>query len=357
MTQQEFNQMLAVAIAGGLGGGTYISQWNGEEIDTCISKLLLPGGILTQNLADSSVTTPKLAPEARKSNPNLLDNAYFIGGGSQQGGGQFPINQRGLTEYTGAGYTIDRWFISNSSCKLNIEETGLRITRLNNGHAFFMQRIPFAMLQDGIYTFSAIVDDELQSMTLQVNQTMSRVLSSFAGGWALGFEVSGENYVPHIRSLGTNSAESVFVAATKLELGNHQTLAYESGGGYKLIDPAPNYTDELMRCQRYQRVIPIGHILNGYLTSGATTFEFKCPDGMRDTNPTFLFDGAKVVVRTVDGYSSVASLNSMGTITNMAAIKPNRFYLEVADKAVIGPNNAPASLTLYEANILIDKNL
>ena len=28
-------------------------------------------------------------------NRNLLDNWYFVGGGSQQGGGSFPVNQRG----------------------------------------------------------------------------------------------------------------------------------------------------------------------------------------------------------------------------------------------------------------------
>lgn len=33
-------------------------------------------------------------------NRNLLDNWYFVGGGSQQGGGQFPINQRGETSYS-----------------------------------------------------------------------------------------------------------------------------------------------------------------------------------------------------------------------------------------------------------------
>lgn len=248
---------MSIILPGSVELDTYESQYTPEQIEASIGKGVIiqngtfwvwnvdtsqyqdtgvyatpgPQSILTEMLADSSVTWPKLAPEARKSNPNLLDNAYFIGGGSQQGGGQFPINQRGLTEYTGAGYTIDRWFMSNSSCKLNIEETGLRITRLNNGTAFFMQKIPFAMLQDGIYTFSAIVDDELQSMTLQINQTMSRVLSSFAGGWALGFEVGGENYVPHIRSIGSDAVESVLVSAAKLELGPYQTLAYESGGG------------------------------------------------------------------------------------------------------------------------------
>jgi hypothetical protein len=31
---------------------------------------------------------------------NLLDNACFVGGGSQQGGKQLPINSRGLTQYS-----------------------------------------------------------------------------------------------------------------------------------------------------------------------------------------------------------------------------------------------------------------
>lgn len=33
MTQEQFNEMLAVAIAQGIGGGTYILTHSGEEID------------------------------------------------------------------------------------------------------------------------------------------------------------------------------------------------------------------------------------------------------------------------------------------------------------------------------------
>ena len=47
---------------------------------------------------------------------NLLDNWYFVGGGSQQGDGQFPINQRGQTSYTVLnGSCIDRWKLFNSA--------------------------------------------------------------------------------------------------------------------------------------------------------------------------------------------------------------------------------------------------
>ena len=43
------------------------------------------------------------------SNRNLLDNAYFVGGGSQLGDGIFPINQRGQSSYTGNSIGMDRW--------------------------------------------------------------------------------------------------------------------------------------------------------------------------------------------------------------------------------------------------------
>lgn len=47
MTQEEFNEMLAVAIAQGIGGGTYISKYSGEEIDALLDKVAAmdtPGG-------------------------------------------------------------------------------------------------------------------------------------------------------------------------------------------------------------------------------------------------------------------------------------------------------------------------
>lgn len=37
MTQEEFNTMLATAIAMGLGGGYYTSVYSGEEIDTLLA--------------------------------------------------------------------------------------------------------------------------------------------------------------------------------------------------------------------------------------------------------------------------------------------------------------------------------
>lgn len=39
MTQEEFNQMLQVALAQGLPGGYYTSKYSGEEIDVLLDKV------------------------------------------------------------------------------------------------------------------------------------------------------------------------------------------------------------------------------------------------------------------------------------------------------------------------------
>lgn len=51
---------------------------------------------------------------------NLLDNSNFLN----------PINQRGLTEYSGSGYTIDRWRTWNDSATLSVSNNGITINNI-----------------------------------------------------------------------------------------------------------------------------------------------------------------------------------------------------------------------------------
>lgn len=48
MTQEEFNQMLAVAIAQGFPGGTYVSKYSGEEMDALLDKVNEIYGVISQ---------------------------------------------------------------------------------------------------------------------------------------------------------------------------------------------------------------------------------------------------------------------------------------------------------------------
>ena len=61
-------------------------------------------------------------------NRNLLDNWYFVGGGSQQGGGQFPINQMGQTSYHESGNIFDRFKNVGSPANLALVPDGIKMT-------------------------------------------------------------------------------------------------------------------------------------------------------------------------------------------------------------------------------------
>ena len=91
----------------------YVLNETGAEVDKVT-------GLFTKN--ENATTGEKqmarLNIAAGGSNRNLLDNAYFVGGGSQLGDGVFPINQRGTTFYSlPYGNIFDRWHIQGATAE------------------------------------------------------------------------------------------------------------------------------------------------------------------------------------------------------------------------------------------------
>lgn len=203
------------------------------------------------------------------SNPNLLDNWYFVGGGSQQGGGQFPINQRGQTSYTGVGYGIDRWEVA-SDTTLSISSERFTITPVNTGgypsirqyienvDAAIGKTFTASVLLSGISGATAtlaVKDQDLGSglFYTSVECTGETQLLTATGtipekSTTLTFEI--------LIIRPTSTAQTVSVFAAKLELGPVQTLAHQDADGtWVLNDPSPNFQQELAKCQRYSAVI------------------------------------------------------------------------------------------------------
>lgn len=91
------------------------------------------------------------------SNKNLLDNWYFVGGGSQLGDGVFPINQRRQTQYSGSGKHIDRWGYGATGGALELLASGIKIT-VTSGSQSFSQSLsmPVASLYGRVVTVSAL---------------------------------------------------------------------------------------------------------------------------------------------------------------------------------------------------------
>lgn len=197
-------------------------------------------------------------------NENLLDNWYFVGGGSQQGGGQFPINQRGQTSYSyssNGAYFIDRWVFSdaNSSVTLNSDN----ITLFNSGTATggkiaLSQFIESSRLEKNApYVLSVLVDEISQGSNWYISTDMDAPINAAVTQPGLVsqqfiFTAQKDNINIYIWKGSSNSNDTIKIKAIKVEQGYLSTLARkDEEGNWVLNDPPPNFQQELAKCQRY----------------------------------------------------------------------------------------------------------
>lgn len=193
---------------------------------------------------------------------NLLDSWYLIGGGSQQGGGQFPINQREQTSYIGNGYGIDRWFSTNTHLTVTLLADGIQLASDGGGNAFLRQNVrninatdsyTLSMLAQGVGSGRLRFDknDPTEATGIEARFDSSDGTNPFLVT-CTGVIGANNFAVPTIR---IDSGKSIKVLAAKMELGGQQTLAHQdAGGNWVLNDPPPNFQQELAKCQRYFQV-------------------------------------------------------------------------------------------------------
>ena len=180
-------------------------------------------------------------------NKNLLGNAYFKGGGSQQGGGQFPINQRGKTSWS-QGSAFDRWLISKSSSSdaiVTLSEGGVSAS----AQCWFFERLDGKDLVGKQLTLSALLDsNELIFGTVTFNKQNSVAVNN--GEFSLYME-NRPNTTFTVFVISWIKGSGKKVVAAKLELGDQQTLAYQDEDGNWQLFETPDYAEELAKCQRY----------------------------------------------------------------------------------------------------------
>jgi hypothetical protein len=169
------------------------------------------------------------------SNPNLLDNPWFT------------INQRGLTTSLG-GYIVDRWNAQSTS-KLDVISNGIKFTNIQDTDVptWIRQNIELSaaeLLVGKNLTISVMsVNGNIFSIPFVLKSTNTDIGTDFSFEgitcrlryeWQTGF-LSFLFYVVH-------KDDEISLRAFKLELGSISTLA---------MDTAPNYAEELLKCQRY----------------------------------------------------------------------------------------------------------
>ena len=225
----------------------YTHQYSGEEIDAAVGRAVA-GGTL-----DTSVTnvSNQLGTFVR---PNLLDNWYFGN----------PINQRGQTEYTGNGYTVDRWFFDtdSGSSALTLTTEGLKFiaTASATGIASLKQDIDPTMLSvfaGKTVTLSILGKTDIsQQVLFYVNSKVAAAKSSPAvNGVCMTtltytFPAVLENAAIFVYGRSYSGAGEGIILAAKLELGPTQTLAHREGDKW-VLNEVPDYGEQLRRCQRY----------------------------------------------------------------------------------------------------------
>ena len=171
---------------------------------------------------------------------NLLDNWYFVGGGSQQGGEQFPINQRRQTSYNGFGITgIDRWrqdygLTINSDC-ITTTSVIYQAIDVSLGTRLIGKTVTASVLKRNGELITGTITFDASYATDQTVQ--------YTRGIAAHIH---ENRVAQLLRI-----ESGDYIAAKVELGPTQTLAHQENGVWVLNDPPPNFQQELAKCQRY----------------------------------------------------------------------------------------------------------
>lgn len=293
--------------------------------------------------------------------PNLLANWYFVGGGSQQNGGEFPINSKGATSYSHGQYCIDGWY-NRYSMTASLLSTGLKLQLTASG--------PYPYL-----SFDVASVDELKGKKVTISFVVSEVSTGFKGVRAT---INQGNNVWAIGGIGTNdvatgyatttglytatgtlstsnlysrfffslrldaysraSGDYCVISAVKMEVGDTQTLAHQESGAW-VLNETPNFDEEFMKCAVLPSV-PSKIEYGSYVGTG--TYGSSSPNVL-----TFGF-----VPKTVFVKDETASLNYMIAVAGCTSTR-----------GISGGTNSQISLTWsgtslkwYASNTFIQLN-
>lgn len=196
-----------------------------------------------------------------RSNRNLLDNPWFT------------VNQRGFTSIISANNNdttlFDRWKNANGgdtqSSTISLGSSGLTLTQntttTNPWQICLDQIMEENVISNKVITFSVLLADGtlvkssgLFNADIINEYDISTNLKLVYGMWTYNGKVRARIGIRTPQSYSQSA--SVTIRAVKLELGTESTLA---------LDVSPNYTEELLKCQRYY--VPLPRYWNG-LTAG-----------------------------------------------------------------------------------------
>lgn len=305
------------------------------------------------------------------SNPNLLINGDF----------RNPINQRGLTSYSGGNsnsaidgkYTIDRWIKRNYGTTINVGDDYVRFqcdSEPSTGGTLtyaLLQSIEFPELMLGkTYTLSAKIKDCKGSHMLGIWQgSGAHYTSASITGDVSCIEIiePGEySFTFKVDDTFSGSYDKINVGFTQSE-GQHNIGDYIDIEWVKLEEGSiatpfvPKlYVEELLLCKRYYNTLNSEYCLNGYISASAKNIYLEYPSGVpMRVAPTLNL--AKINVRCVNGYSIltptssdyIVPTNAVSTINSAINTLCNIYRLTLYfSSALCSVNNSVANATFGE---------
>lgn len=302
------------------------SDYTAQQIDDAVAAVqpFLPGGPgLPVNQGGTGADTAQLALAnlGGRPNPNLLDNWYFVGGGSQKGYGIFPINQQGKTNYTSqqtSPSTIDRW---RAAWNVTLDVTDDGLVMSGGGVFQYLSNEIINHISGKIITISALYSDG--NLATQTGNA-----DSDFGDDAILYKVAYGGRKNAIRFVGA-------IAAVKLEVGDKQTLCYQDSSGIWQLLEAPDYGTELARCKRYLRSFNAWTKFEAdYIDSNRIMFSI--PGDMR-TDPAVSGFGLYRGVQLQSGFTFEAHRNgnNIVVVANKNGHGLTSAWLGVSDKAYL----------------------
>lgn len=263
----------------------------------------------------SNAVNDEIAERKTYARPNLLDNWYFVGGGSQQGKDYFPINQRGGTSKSSSGYWIDRWYMNiQSGATFSIESNGFKILKTAGTNIPGISQTFEANLDGKQITLSILdSDNNLLTATATVNSSTSGwQISKSNTIWWMGFRFNNSRWDLSITS------SSVILVAAKIEIGGNQTLCHNTGTESSpvwVLNEVPNYATELYKCQRYlQKSEGNWDLLRlAKYASDTLIFELPLPVQLRAAPDLSSYLNNQIRVYPVGGWTQVTGFTAIAT--------------------------------------------
>ena len=252
------------------------------------------------------------------SNPNLLINP------------DFKINQRGQTEYTDDGYTVDRW--KTLSGKVSVSNNGLTIQSTSSDGSWITQK--FEKTLEGFFTLSIKVSS--------INGKMS--LSSPNGNLIITS--------PGVYSITLSNITEFAMFVYTSTLATIEWVKLEKGS---IATPfiAPNPTEELLKCKRFTSIVNLDSLM--LYGGGVNCYAQNYTNNSMRINPTVKIlskNSNDFIIRGFNG-SNVSSINlgEPKSITSISSGKVVQFEVPISYSGLAMTTHDGLSTLLLDAEI------